>query len=203
MSNALCLSPREYFQEIVDEGLTKRNLKTSPAVSLYLVDLLEHYLDAKNLYDSEINDLGQKKPQTLAEMFLQAGSADPTERRGLLKKLGDRSLYISGFFGDSLRRKSVDVDYYVEMGGAAYACLSQSTREDHAAKLYHVFSRRFQDFVDVLTYISQKSFVQSDESILRLYERYLRTGSELAREKLVEMGVVTVSRDHIKLVRQD
>ncbi|MNL70447.1 hypothetical protein D3C87_1954520 [compost metagenome] len=48
------------------------------------------------------------------------------------------------------------------------------------------------DFVDVLTFISHQSLIKSDQSILRLYDRYLRTGSELAKDKLIEAGVLTV-----------
>ena len=40
-------------------------------------------------------------------------------------QIGDVSLFTSGFFADSLRGKLVDVDYYVNIGGAAYnACRS-------------------------------------------------------------------------------
>lgn len=203
MSSTLLLSPRDHFVEVVGEGLSRRNIKTYPAVSRYLVDLLEHYLDARNLFEPDHDEAGNKRPSTLAELYFHASNADPSERRGLLKKLGDKSLYISGFFGDSLRRSVVDIEYYAEMGCAAYASLSRTAKEDNVAMVYQVFSNRFLDFVDVLTYISQKSFIKSDESILRLYDQYLRTGSELAKEKLIEMGVVTVSKDHIKLVRQD
>jgi hypothetical protein len=203
LQNSLFVSPREYFSEMVEAGLNKRKLKTYPAVQKYLVDLLEHYLDARNLYEETVDMSGQKTPTTLAEMYLKANCSEISEKRDLLKKLGDRSLYISGFFGDSLERKSFDIDYYAGMGGAAYGSLAHVSIEDTTATVYRVFSNQFLDFVDVLTYISQQSFVQSDQSILRLYDRYLRTGSELAREKLVEMGVVTVSKDHIKLVRQD
>ena len=41
------------------------------------------------------------------------------EQRASLKQIGDVSLFISGFFSDSLRRKLVDVDYYVSIGGGA------------------------------------------------------------------------------------
>lgn len=202
-SQSLFVSPREYFSEVVEAAMTKRNLQTYPAVRKYLVDLLEHYLDARNLHDQRLDHSGSPVPTTLAEMYLKANSAEISEKRELLKKLGDRSLYISGFFGDSLERKIVDIDYYADMGGAAYECLAHVSKEDTTAKVYKVFSQRFLEFVDVLSYISQQSFVQSDQSILRLYDRYLRTGSELAREKLIEMGVVTVSKDNIKLIRQD
>ncbi len=172
-------------------------------VESYLVKLLHHYLDARNLFEAEYtNEGGQKNPQTLAEMYLIAQNAEPAVKLEMLRKLGDRTLYISGFFGDSLSHKVVDIDYYAEIGGAAYASLAHCTREDTMVKVYDTFSRRFLDFVDVLTYISHHSFVKSDESILRLYDRYMRTGSELAREKLVEMGVLALPKDQVKLGKQ-
>ncbi|HWU44788.1 MAG TPA: hypothetical protein VN132_15155, partial [Bdellovibrio sp.] len=148
------------------------------------------------------NESGQKNPQTLAEMFLTAQNAESPIKVELLRKLGDRTLYISGFFGDSLQRKIVDIDYYAEIGGAAYASLAGCTREDTMVHVYSTFSKRFLDFVDVLTYISHNSFVKSDQSILRLYDRYMRTGSELAREKLEEMGVLPLPAEQVKLGKQ-
>jgi hypothetical protein len=165
--------------------------------------MLNFYLDSKNLFDHDTDEQGNRNQQTLAELFLKANNAERSERIALLKKLADRSLYISGYFGDSLQNKIVDLDYYAEMGGTAYDYLANSTKEDHLATVYSIFSKKFLDFVDVLTYISQKSFIKTDESILRLYDRYLRTGSDLAREKLIEMGVVAVSPDMFKLAKQD
>ncbi len=199
----LFVSPEGFFQELVQKGLSQRKIQTLPLVENYLVNLLQHYLDARNLFEAEYaNESGQKNPKTLAEIYLTAQNSEPPVRVEMLRKLGDRTLYISGFFGDSLSRKIVDIDYYAEIGGAAYASLAHCTREDTMAKVYKTFAHRFLDFVDVLTYISHHSFVKSDESILRLYDRYMRTGSELAREKLVEMGVLTLPQDQVKLGKQ-
>jgi hypothetical protein len=198
----LFVSPKDYFSEKVKEGLRRRKVDSFPRVEAYLVDLLQHYLDSRNLFEPEHDEAGNRRPQTLAEMYLTASLCEPSARVELLKKLGDRSLYISGFFGDSLNRKMVDVDYYVEMGGTAYRDLASSTQDETLARVYQVFSTRFIDYVDVLTYISDDSLVQSNASILRLYDRFLRTGSELAREKLVEMGVLTLPLDQAKGSRQ-
>ncbi len=191
----ILVSPREYFVEMVETGLNKRKVQTYPAVQTYLVDLLQHYLDARNL--------NATADATLAEMYLTATNLEGAQKISLLKNLADRSLYISGFFGDSLKRKLVDLDYYVEIGGAAYAGLANNAREDMSAAIYRVFAKRFNEFVDVLTYISESSGVQSDESVLRLYERFVRTGSELAKEKLLELGVMPLDVDQAKLGRQD
>ncbi len=199
----LFVSPEGYFKELVQQGLSQRRVQAMPMVESYLVNLLQQYLDSRNLFEeSHQNESGQKTPQTLAEAYLIAQSADPAIRNEMLRRLADRALYISGYFGDSLNRKIVDIDYYSDIGGAAYASLAHCTREDTLAKVYDTFSRRFLEYVDVLTYISHKSLIQSDQSILRLYDRYMRTGSELAREKLIEMGVLTVSQDQVKLGKQ-
>jgi hypothetical protein len=199
----LFISPEGFFKELVQKGLSQRKVKAVPMVESYLVNLLQHYLDARNLFDQGlISESGERAPQTLAETYMLAQNADAVKKVEMLRRLGDRTLYISGFFGDSLSRKVVDIDYYADIGGAAYASLAHCTREDTLAKVYRTFSYQFLDFVDVLTYISQHSFIKSDESILRLYDRYLRTGSELAREKLAEMGVLTLPQDQVKLGKQ-
>lgn len=194
----LFLSPQEYFSDLVRQGLENRKMQTYPFVESYLVGLLHHYLDSRNLFGEGV----ERNPQTLAEMYLLAQNAEASVRIEMLRKLGDRALYISGFFGDSLARKVVDIDYYAQIGGSAYSSLAHCTKEDTMAKVYHTFAKRFLDFVDVLTYISHHSFIKSDESLLRLYDRYLRTGSELAREKLAEAGVLTLPESQLKLGKQ-
>lgn len=191
-SLSLLVSSEEYFTEMVSLALVERKVEAPAPVKNYLVNLLQFYLDTKNLFDEEsIDETGKKKPQTLAELFLVAHQSEYSLKVELLKKLADRALYISGFFSDSLQRKIVDVDYYVDMGGSAYASLAHCTKEDSRAHIYHIFSKRFSDFVDVLSVLSQKSQLQSNQNILRLYDRYHKTGSELDREKLIEMGLLT------------
>lgn len=200
----LFVSPNEFFRDLVRQGFEQRKLQTYPQVESYMVDLLQYYLDAKNLFDPDFDEFGRRVPKTLAEMYLHANSTDDQlQKVELLKKLGDRSLYMSGFFGESLQRKVVDVDYYVQMGGVAYATLATCVRQDTSAKIYSTMSRRFIDFVDVLTLISHNSLINSNESILRLYDRYLTTGSELAREKLTQMGILPMAQEQAKQGKQD
>ncbi|MGZ3795110.1 MAG: hypothetical protein ACXVB1_02020 [Pseudobdellovibrionaceae bacterium] len=198
----LFISAGDFFRDLVRQGLAQRKIETYPNVESYLVDLLHYYLDAKNLFEPDYDEFGRKIPKTLAEMYLHANNAEDQQIKvELLKKLGDRSLYMSGFFGDSLQRKIVDVDYYVNMGGVAYATLASCVREDTIAKVYSTISKRFIEFVDVLTYISHNSLIKSNESVLRLYDRYMTTGSELAREKLTEMGVLPLVQEQSKRSR--
>lgn len=190
---ALCLSPNEFFMEVVDDALKERKVKTVPLAHSYLVKLLEHYVVAENLFDDQA---------TLAEIFLKAANSEHNQKIELLKKLGDRSLYISGFFADSLQRKVVDIDYYRDMGASAYSTLAGSVREDSLSEVFNEFANKFLAFVEVLNHISAKAQVQSENNILRLYETYAKTGSEAAREKLMEKGFLTVPLEAIPLKKQ-
>lgn len=174
-------SPNGYFSDIVSEAIEKRGLDVQPLATTYLVQLLETYLLTENL----------KLSGSLAEFYMKSLQAEKTIRIEMLKQLGDVSLYTAGFFGDSLRRKIVDIDYYRDMGGLAYASLANSVDDEMQAHIFKDFSLRFIDYVDVLTYISQSAMVQSNQDLLRLYERYVATGSELAKEQLVEKGLLT------------
>ena len=198
----LLTTPKDFFTEKLELSLKSCRVDAKPPIKNYLINLLEYYLDSKNLFEAEYDELGKRRPQTLAEIFLEAQNSEPSVRFELLKKLGDRTLYVSGFFGDSLGQKIVDIDYYSEMGMSAYSQLATLSKDDLISQVFKTFAKRFLSYVDVLTFISHNSFVQSDESILRLYDRYLRTGSPLAKEKLFEMGVLTfpeVKRKSIKI----
>lgn len=202
---SILVSSKDYFGQVLDDAFYARKVKTEINVRDYLIEILEHYLDAQNLFEkNETDESGKRKPNTLAELYLTAANAEARQKIELLKKLGDKSLYISGFFGDSLQRKIVDLDYYVNMGGSAYNTLSKTVnRKDPLRDVFETISKRFVDFVEVLTYISQNSMVSNNQSLLRLYDRYLQTGSTIAKEKLLEMGIVTLPTDQKNPLKQE
>lgn len=189
-------SPREFFVDRIDNAFKRLKFEPLALSRKYLVDLLEHFMFAKNLFTEDAE--GKLRRESLAEMYLKAQNSPAPVRVDLLKKLGDSSLYISGFFGDSLARKIVDLDYYVDMGGVAYGSLAHSISDEEASLMFTEFSTRFTQFVDVLTYISQDTKVQSNADLLRLYDRYLATGSRLAEEQLLEKGLLNADLQKTK-----
>ena len=188
---SLVVSTHDYFNEIVTDAFDRRKIVTLAPVRGYIVDLLEFYVPAANLFD-EVDSSGRRTRETLAETYLRAQTAEPLVRIELLKKLGDRSLYISGFFADSLQRKLIDVDYYIDMGGAAYGRLSDNVRGTSQGRAFgSVFAElaeKFRDFVDVLAEIRDSGRAAAID-VLRLYEVWLRTGSRRAARLLREHGL--------------
>jgi hypothetical protein len=179
----------DFFREVVVDAFAQRKVKTFPLAESYLIKLLTHFVSTNHLFDVD-SESGLHRQETLAEMFLKATSDERGPRVDLLKKLGDVSLYVSGVFGDSLNNKTVDIDYYADMGGLAYSNLASIVKEDTFRHLYREYSERFLDYVEVLNFVSQKVFIQNNENLLRLYERYVRTGSEIAKETLIERGII-------------
>lgn len=192
------VTAEEYFTEVVQEASLQKKVKTHPQVETYLIHLLKYYVDSRNFHRPLQEDSAEKPPETFAEMYLMAMNAESPKNKELMRIVGDKSLYLTGFFSDSLHKKIVDIDYYLDIGSAAYLNLSRWTKEDTTAFVYETISKQFLDLVSVFNYISEKSLVQADQNILRLYDRYLRTGSELVREKLNELGVTTLPKEQLK-----
>ncbi len=183
MANLICReSPIEYFKQMVESALEHQRIETRDLTACYLVNLLAGFaLDAGAVTDGQEAPLGLQ----LIEALDRAGLA----RTRRLRHVGDRSLFISGFFSESLKRSAADVDYYVALGAYAYHSLG----EDEDAVLGPVFAelgRRFVRFVDVLAEVSERSALMSNNDLLRLYEKWLRTGSRRDGELLVERGIV-------------
>jgi hypothetical protein len=202
-SESILLSHEEFFREAVRDALNTRRIAAPVMAEQYLVELLEHYVVAERLHDVEtVNEEGQRVPQTLAETLLTAIQSNRATKIELLKRLADRTLYTCGFFGDSYQRKVIDIDYCFDIAGTAYRLLAESSRDNSIAEVYDIYSKRFNEFVDVLSYISEKSQIQSTTNVLRIYDRYLKTGSDLAREKLSDLGIVPISKSDQKKVSQ-
>ena len=76
-------------------------------------------------------------------------------------------------------RKLVDVDYYVSIGGFAYNALSRH-ETDTFSPVFAELADKFVGFVDVLSEVSERTSCASNADLLRLYEKWLKTGQSAA-----------------------
>ena len=170
----------EYFKTLVDDALAHQGIAAGELTSFYVVNLLTGFLQQREEEDDDT---------PLAFRLLEALEVAGMRQRASLKQIGDRSLFMSGFFADSFRRKLVDVDYYASIGGAAYARLSRH-ETDRFSSVFAELADNFVGFVDVLSEVSERSSCSSNADLLRLYERWLKTGSRRCGQLLLERGVV-------------
>jgi len=192
------VQPQAYFHELVSSVLGNQRLKPQPETEVYLVHLLEQFMSTDRLYPRGAD--GTFKEEPLALMVKEAmEQPEPSQQRVMFRQVGDVSLYVAGFFPDSLNRKLVDIDYYIGMGGTAYHQVAMRAEENVMRSLYSELAEKFAAFVEVLSEISEKTgSPRSETDLLRLYEVWLRTRSDRAAKALASAGILpnaNVKRD--------
>ena len=192
-------TPQEFFRELVTGALTHRKLRVMDATEFYLVRLLERFLARDELYVESPGAPSQAEP--LALLLLRALEESRQRRREGLRRLGDTSLFVAGFFGDSLARSPVDTGYYVAMGEQAYQALAASRGPAGSAELFGELAGRFEVFVDVLAEIAEMQDLRSNRGLVRLYERFLHTGSQRVAEQLRARGVALFAGPGSRVLR--
>lgn len=183
------LAPAEYFHGAVSGAMASLKITASEYAQTYLANLLSKFIHMENLYPKDASGCVE---DTLALQLAGAlEEEEATKRLERLQQMGDFSLYIAGFFADSLNRKLVDVDYYIGMGGAAYETVARLEKRERA-QLFAELAKKFPQFVEVLAQVSEESGLQldNDKDLLRAYERWMKTGSERLARQLARAGIV-------------
>ena len=174
-------SATEYFRDLVESAMQHQHLAAGELTSFYLVNLLTGFVRVDRSPSADDEPLGVR----LAKALQAAGM----RQRDGLRQVGDHSLFISGFFADSLNRRLVDVDYYIQLGERAYGSLARQGDETFG-EVFDELSGRFTAFVDVLGEVSERTALSSNSDLLRLYEKWLRTKSVRSGSLLAERGIV-------------
>ena len=183
----------EYFQHEVRAAVSATSTEAHTETVRYLANLLARFTRAERLFERTPDGVYLKP---LAECYAEAARSESTaERYRALRRLGDVALFVAGVLPDSLQRKPVDVDYYVQMGGGAYACLADAhasaLAEEVPRETFQELARKFTAFADVLAAVSDTG---NDRDLLRTYEIWLGTGSQRAARRLRRAGIVPLAR---------
>ncbi len=178
-------TPVEFFREQLGKAMEHQRVSTSAFTECYLVNLLAGCVGGDNLPPPEPGF--DETP--LALVYVQALRASRAERARLLRAMGDQALFTSGFFADSLEKRLVDFDYYRSLGGHAYARLQSEERLAYGPSVFGELAERFSEFADLLSEVSEQSRLTSNQSVLRLYEKWAATGSRRAARLLAERGI--------------
>ena len=175
-------SPTEFFRELVESAMQNQHVSAHELTSFYVVNLLTAFVHCDR---SPAGDDDTPLGPRLALALQAAGIA----QRDGLRKVGDVSLFVSGFFSDSLNRSLVDVDYYIHLGELAYRSLARHG-DEALGDVFDELSGKFTTFVDVLGEVSERTALSSNLDVLRLYEKWLRTGSRRSGSLLASRGIV-------------
>lgn len=179
-------TPMELFKQEVEQALVHQGIESSESSTWYLVQLLESFVRPERLFSSA----GIDPDRPLAELYCRGLICEGRRKFILLKLTGDLALFLSGFLSESLQRGLVGVGYYTQLGGRAYGALSA---ERHGAgELFGELSEKFPLFAEVLCEVSERCSLTDNSNLLRMYERWLETGSVRSAELLRERGIHVV-----------
>jgi len=195
-------SVSEFFLEIVGDALKARKLEAPDGAQTYLVSLLSEYAKPDERAEEPLE-------RPLAFLLDEAlHTVEAGVRFDKLRALGDGILYACGFFGEHFEARGVDPSYVMGIGTTAYGAVSSMLRlpsEEPSFDIYGELSSKFDAFVDVLTDVADVTVAHgaatSPQQVLKLYERWLKTGSDRLAQALGAHGF-TPSRGRGKGVLQ-
>lgn len=178
-------TPLEFFRSQLLKAMEHQRVSTSAFTEFYLVNLLTAGLRSDTLPGSEPG----YDEMPLALLYVRALEAARHERPRLLRQLGDSALFVSGFFADSLEGRSPDQAYYRAMGCRAYGRLAREERLAFGPRVFEELEDRFAQFAELFSEVSESTRLARPASLVKLYERWLLTGSRRAALLLVEQGI--------------
>jgi len=179
-----------FFGEVVEDAMRTRHVDVTDGATHYLVCLLADYAHP----DSRAGEALERPLTILLDEALR--SADRAERFERLRTIGDGVLYGCGFFGDHFEARGVDPKYLHALGTRAYGAASSMLRQaadENGPDLFAELSQNFNLFVDVVADVADATIAMgaaSSRGLLKVYERWLRTGSERLANALTSRGVV-------------
>jgi hypothetical protein len=198
MSIALANSVGSFFHEAVGEAVRTRQVEATEQAMSYLVALLSDFARPKAEHDDTFD-------RPLAFLLDEALRTTGAQRFQRLRALGDGVLYITGFFGDHIETRGVDVGYVTSVGATAYRGVASmlrrpptdpidpAKRQEADDNVFAELSQKFERFVEVLTTVADTTLAQQargERGIVMLYERWLRSGSATLAKELGARGLV-------------
>jgi len=182
----LISSPSDFFMTVLREASAKHEVRLREATELYLVNLLTEHATATTTTCAFDEPLTFKLTQT--------DLAEPLERVRLLRETGDTALYVCGFFAESLTRRLLSIEHYMDLGVVAYQKLVRAEKlvDELFRGVFHDLAALFPRLVDVLIEARSRFGMQaqSTTSPLELYEKWRKTGSEHLAQRLRAAGFI-------------
>jgi len=181
-------APAEMFREFIEEALAHQEVEVSKDSTAYLVSLLDSFVRPDRRYEAA----GTTPDQPLADILLAATQNRSSHSLTSLRFVGDRALFLVGFYADGLRHTIAGPGCYIRLGTSAYGVLAHSTAVAGTAALFDELATKFVRFADVLSEVAEKCSLTDASDLLRLYERWQETRSHRTASLLRSQGVLVV-----------
>ena len=178
-------SPLEFFKEQVEAACERQKVFPQPLTSYYVVSLLADFthLERSAAAEAMISNeaLGDSLRPRPAKRRHRSTRRPETGRRPLPLHL--RVLFRQPAAEPRRRR-------LLRLARRVGLWVARRDRRRAVAHLLRSCPTNSSSFVDVLSEVSERTSLTSDSDLLRLYEKWLRTGSRRNGDLLAEQGIV-------------
>jgi hypothetical protein len=196
-SISLSTDVRGFFADLVTHATEDKGIESTQATTAYVAALLADFA-----HPGAFSKTSLERPFTLllAEALETAGH----ERFERLRAIGDGALYLRGFFREHLETRGVALPYVSAVGARAYDGVAAMLRvnvgvaaagtEPTVPDVFGELAARFDAFVELLESVADRLVAQgsagSPGGVLKLYERWMKTGSSDIAAALGAHGLV-------------
>lgn len=162
----MSLSKRISFKQYIQEELS--HYKLPLLLKNYLTEILSYYIRSEKLFEKKKGAIKYSEKQLLDLCQKSRQISNTSEKLYLLKSIGDFSLYLSGFFRESLKRKITHLSYYEDLGESAYYMIGQNY--ENQFNLFEKLSKNFKNLSKILFSLQKKSCERRESKYLLTFQ---------------------------------
>lgn len=187
---------KSFFYRECSTIADKQGLQISPLLQGYLGEMLSRFIDTEYFLQDSTDPYSQPGKKEIPAVGIELMNGLQTtsfEQLFQMQKVGDLALYISGFFPEYIDRRSLDLDYFSAVGGQAYqraGHIRSSLDSENSLNVYFELAEKFAAISEVLMELSEQKMLAREEDQLKLYEKWLTSGSPRLSRMLKEAGLI-------------
>lgn len=124
---------------------------------------MDNFGDSAKLFE-QVNNRAREK--ILGIKLMESSQFPKEKQKVILKDIAETSLFICGYFADSLNKKIVDARYYEDIGKMAYSRLNSFSPEAYdVPSFYKMMANNFGDVTLLMNLVSKKYSSESDPAM--------------------------------------
>ena len=131
----------------------------------YSSQVMNRFGESEEYFD--ITEEGRVRDKTLGLKLLESANLSRSLQMRALQDIGDTSLFLCGYFAESLNNKIIDIRYHEDVGRIAYKrlnCFIPVLYE--VPEFYNYLSKSFSRVTMVMNLVAQKLHADSEMMVL-------------------------------------
>ncbi len=159
LENSLQVFFFDHLQEVNKKLLNPLSQETI----FYSSIVMDNFGESSKLFEQVDNRVREK---ILGIKLMESSQLPREKQKKALKDIAETSLFICGYFADSLNRKIVDVRYYEDLGKIAYTRLNNYSSEVYdVPSFYKMMANNFSHVTFLMNLVSKKYSAESDPAL--------------------------------------